>query len=274
MTSGELLTACLKSFARPDDPEASRLIHLDGESAVLPEGYRAAITDLLYALGALAEDRQTFSSPMAYYFAQSLIRAVRDSAFGPEQWVGKPDSGCAGFGARLVRLLELQRLECVPDPSPIRVVSAVSAVIKARRGNDDAYLMQWDAAASQFQPIGGKVDPEDASGQAALIREIAEELDRADLIPGDDYQIVTLAENVRTSMISNTIHVITAYDLSFYQLTHLRFSIPTDGITRWVSRTEMLAGRTDDGRRISAILIDNIRPLLDGLPYSYSAPLP
>lgn len=274
MPNGESLIACLKSFARPDDPEASRLIHATGEVATLPEGYRAALTDLLCALGVLAEDRETFSSPMAYYFAQSLIRIVRDSAFGPEQWVGKPDSGCTGLGARLVRLLELQRLECVPDPSPIRVVAAVTAVIKARRGHDDVYLMQWDSGANQFQPIGGKIDPEDASGQAALIREVGEELDREDLIPGEDYQINVLQENVRTSMISNTIHVITAYDLSFYQLTHLRFSIPTDSITRWVSRAEMLSGRTDDGRRVSGILTENIRALLDTLPYSYSAPLP
>ena len=56
------------------------------------------------------------------------------------------------------------------------VIEAVIGIIKARRGDDDVYLMQYDEKAEQFQPIGGKREAFDVSTHAALTRELCEEL--------------------------------------------------------------------------------------------------
>src|SRR5258706_13922556 len=95
-------------------------------------GYAQAIYDLLAALGVVSGSGNA-TSPMAYYFVQSLLGAVRDGAFTEQSWQGLPDEGCAGAGARIVHLLEDVRLSCASTPLPMRIVRASTAVIKARR---------------------------------------------------------------------------------------------------------------------------------------------
>src|SRR5438128_10325271 len=100
--------------------------------------------------------------------------------------------GCAGSGTRIVHLLQDSRLACSVNPTPLRTIRAVMAVIKARRGDEDVYLMQYDHKAEQFQPIGGKQEVTDASSEAALTRELCEELALANLTPGEDFRIRSL----------------------------------------------------------------------------------
>jgi 8-oxo-dGTP pyrophosphatase MutT (NUDIX family) len=185
-----------------------------------------------------------------------------------ESWRGLPDEGCAGSGARLVRLLEETRLACASTPTPLRVVRAVTAVIKAPQGTQDVYLMQYDQKARQFQPIGGKQEAFDADGVAALTRELCEELNIAALTPGQDFVVYPLTQNVQVSEVSASVHVVTRYDHSFYHLTDIRFALPIDSSTRWITADEMAAGRTTDGLAITSLFEDYLPGILPTLGYS------
>lgn len=268
MTTDILLT-CLRSIRPPAAVEEWLL----ADKAAPPAGleaygeYGRGIRDLLTGLGVLSESGEVVS-PMAYYFLQSLIASLRDGAANAEAWQGLAGQPCAGTGARLVHLLEEYRMSCSTDPSPLRKVQTVIAVIKARRGGEDVYLMQYDDKAEQFQPIGGKQEAFDADSAAALTRELCEELLIPSLRPGTDFQIRAIAEHIRFNEVSASVHVLTQYDHSFYHLTDIRFPIVTDGATRWISQVELDRGQTHDGRAITVLLNQYIPGVLPTLTYS------
>jgi 8-oxo-dGTP pyrophosphatase MutT (NUDIX family) len=211
---------------------------------------------------------------MAYYFVQSLVQLARDGALTPDSWQGLMGEGCAGSGARIVHLLEETRMTCSANPTPLRIIRAVMAVIKGRRGDEDVYLMQYDHKAEQFQPIGGKQELTDASSEAALTRELCEELSLASLSPGQDFHVRPLVEHVKFTEISASVHVVTQYDHGFYHLTDIRFPLKSDHATRWITASELADGKTRDGLSVSSLMDDTMPGLLTALPYSLSTPVP
>src|SRR5258708_39734130 len=98
--------------------------------------YDRGVRDVLAALGVL-DSKSLPSAPNAYYFVRSLISSLHDTALGAGSWQGGVQDGCAGPGARVLRVLEENRLDCCQQPTPLRTVRAVTAVIKARRGGSD-----------------------------------------------------------------------------------------------------------------------------------------
>jgi 8-oxo-dGTP pyrophosphatase MutT (NUDIX family) len=268
------LLACLGAIRRPDDVEA--WVADDGGVSAdgVPESYRRAIHDLLAAIGLIHPETGALVSPNAYYFVRSLRHAIRERAFTDGSWRGPAEDACAGLGARLLRLLEMHRAMCVAQPEPMRAVSAIQAIIKARRGDSDVYLMQYDRGAGQFQPLGGKREEGDASNEAALTRELVEELALDGLTPGRDFAIRPLAEHVRSRAVSASLNVITEYDHSFYHLTNVSFPLMTDSDTRWVTAVELARGRTEDGRTVSPLVVDVLAAVLPGLDYSVAHALP
>ncbi|MBO9309946.1 MAG: hypothetical protein J7551_09195 [Chloroflexi bacterium] len=133
--------------------------------------------------------------------------------------------------------------------------------------------MQYDALARQFQPIGGKREPSDESIAAMLIRELREELAIEDLTPERDFKLYPLLEGVRDLGISESTHVLSAYEHSFYQLLDVRFHLPENGTTRWLTECELLSGRTQDGRKVSRLSATHLAEVLPALGYSLSAAL-
>ena len=269
------LLACLQSIPAPTDVEEWLVKDHRSSSPSSPASsqdvqgdYDRAVRDLLVALGVLSAESGAPTSPMAYYFVQSLSYAILDRALTPESWRSLPDEGCAGSGARLVHLLEETRLTCATSPTPLRVVRAVTAVIKARHGDQDVYLMQYDHKARQFQPLGGKQEAFDADGVAALTRELCEELNITSLTPGQDFAVHPLTQNVQVSEVSASVHVLTRYDHSFYHLSDIRFPLPIDSTTRWLTAAEMVAGRTTDGYAVTSLFEDYLPGILPTLGYS------
>ncbi|MEP7286483.1 MAG: hypothetical protein ABI947_12015 [Chloroflexota bacterium] len=275
MTIDQLLD-CLHTVPAPDNIEEwlRSNAFLSTPHGAIEASYQQAIYDLLTALGVLSAQTGEATSPMAYYFVQSLACTIRDNTFSADSWQGVPEDDCRGAGARLVRLLEETRLTCTPEPTPLRIVRASTAVIKAQRGGQDVYLMQYDAKARQFQPLGGKQELTDASSEAALTRELCEELALDGLIAGRDFAIHPLALNVRVDEISASIQVVTRYYHSLYHLTDIRFPLHNDEITRWLTGAEMTAGRTIDGYAISSLFEDYIPGMLPSLDYSLKTSLP
>lgn len=262
------LLACLRAIQQPADTEEWLIRDQPRPTEpVVSEEYRRAVHDMLTALGVLSE-ANTVASPMAYYFVQSLLVSLRDGTLSPAMWQGLAGQECSGTGARLVRLLESHRVTCADNPTPLRVIAAVTAVIKARRADGDVYLMQYDDKAERFQPIGGKRETSDADNQAALIRELCEELSLPSLSAGQDLRIHPLREHAYSSNVSATIHVVTRYDHSFYHLTDIRFPLHTDHITRWIAASELDAGQTTDGYAITSLFDEYIPGVLPTLGYS------
>jgi 8-oxo-dGTP pyrophosphatase MutT (NUDIX family) len=239
----------------------------------VPSDYRNALCDLFEGLGILRQDRQTFSAPTARFFVQSLLRCLEEGVLTAEAWHGAPEEQCSGIGATLTRALERHRRECSPQPQPLRMIHTAVAVIKARRNGEDVYLMQYDALARQFQPIGGKRELSDESTAAALVRELREELAMEDLMPERDFRLYPLVEGVRETSISESTHVLSAYEHSFYQLLDVCFRLPEDDVTRWLTAHELLSGRTQDGRKVSRLLATHLAEVLPVLSYSLSAAL-
>ncbi len=267
--SQDALIACLLAYPRPADAEAWILADQAAQPGVeVPEAYRRAVHDMLIALGVISSQTGQFTSPVAYYFVQSLLCAFRDGALKADAWIGSLADECAGTGARLVRLLESHRLACVDSPTPLRRVQAVMAIIKARRAGTDVYLMQYDDKAGQFQPLGGKREATDASNATALTRELCEELEIERLTPGQDFNIHPLIEHIKVNTVSASLQVLTEYDHSFYHLSDVRFPIPPDSATRWITAAELAAGKTGDGRAISKLIDEHLPGILPTLAYS------
>ncbi len=266
------LLACLRAIRPPANVE--EWVQISPPAPDMPGGdYSRAIRDLLAALGVVSEKTWDITSPNAYYLVQSLVHSIEDGALTSASWQGRTGDGCAGTGARLVHLLEENRLTCVDNPTPVRIIQAVIAVIKARRGDQDVYLMQYDEKAEQFQPLGGKRELSDPSAEAALARELCEELLIDHLTPGEDFQIRPLAEHVTMAEVSASVHLVTQYDHSFYHLTDIRFPLNTDHVTRWISAAELAARRSRDGLAVSSLLDDDMPGVLPTIGYSIAGPV-
>ena len=262
------LIACLNALQPPAGVEEWLRPNHSSMQMTPSNDYQRAVWDVLVALGGIADTGEV-TSPMAYYFIQSLIYAIQEGTLSEKTWQADVMTDtCTGTGVQLVHLLESHRLTCGENPTPLRTIQAVTAVIKARRDGGDVYLMQYDEKANQFQPIGGKRELTDASAEAALTRELCEELAIPSLTPGEDFQLRPLAKHVGVREVSASIHVITQYDHSLYHLTEVRFPIQTDQWTRWLSAPELAARRTVDGYPITPLFEDFIPGVLPTLDYS------
>ena len=268
--ANNVLTSCLEAIPVPAGVE--EWLQPSASVPPLPSNseYQRGVYDTLAALGVLT-DRGELASPMAYYFIRSLGASLADNALDAAAWQGTAHEDCAGTGAQLVRLLESHRLACCDDPTPLRIVRAVTAVIKARRGSENVYLMQYDSKARQFQPIGGKQESFDVDSLAALTRELGEELNLASLQAGIDFKAHPLKENIRVDEVSASTNVITRYDHSFYHLTDIRFALAIDelaDVTRWLSEAELAAHQTTDGLAVTALFDEQLPGVLQTLAYS------
>lgn len=272
MTNYATLLACLAALPRPDDAEEWVEAAAPDVQTTVPPEYRRAILDLLTMLGALNTDGTAFNAPMGYYLTRSLIALAQDAADSQpalaQAWHGRKSNLREGFGARLVNVLETFRGEGLPNPTPLRTITAVAAIIKARRGADDVFLMQHDSAAEQYQPIGGKREIFDANDEAAMIRELCEELALESVTPGRDFTLQLVGEVRGEQKVSSSLQLLTRYSHTYFHFTEVRFPLNTDEQTRWLTLTELEAGRTADGVTISTLLSALPPGTLAKLPYS------
>jgi 8-oxo-dGTP pyrophosphatase MutT (NUDIX family) len=175
--------------------------------------------------------------------------------------------GSALRGVDIIRAIETDRAARVARPTPARVVEAAQAIFKTRRGDEDSYLMQFDAHAGRYQPIGGKREPGEDDLEVTLRRELAEELGLT-APPGEaECRLEQIGQSWAETAISATYGVLTSYTFFIYRAVDVRFEIKVDADTRWLSRSEMLARRADDGRAISPIFQQALGlEVLDELP--------
>jgi 8-oxo-dGTP pyrophosphatase MutT (NUDIX family) len=172
-------------------------------------------------------------------------------------------------GVDFLKVIEGARLRNVSAPTPARSVEAAASIIKSSRAGVESYLMQYDAHAGRYQPIGGKREPHEQSLEETLRREFAEELALPE-IPGPAVFSVKQIGTWDELTSSATYGIITRYAFTFFHVLKMNLPIPDgplgDGITRWVTRAEMDSGTAADGRSISPIYLDGLgKEVFDGL---------
>jgi 8-oxo-dGTP pyrophosphatase MutT (NUDIX family) len=204
--------------------------------------YARGVRDALRLLGLLQDDDRP-TGEITGMVVDTLRAHLQDGVTVGFDWESR--------GVDWLRIVETARLAAVPHPTPARVTCVTQAVIKRRVAGDDLYLMQYDALAGQFQPLGGKQDVEDPDSAFALRREIAEELGLVETLSTEACGLSLLVEGWTTAVLSATYGLLTHYTFDVYHVTHLEFEPPTDHKTCWLTRAAILAGRAADGRAIT-----------------------
>jgi len=227
--------------------------------------YERGVMDTLRLLGLIDnhDEGATATSAIAHFILRSLWAHLSDGIAVGIDWETAP------VGLMLLRTMETARVAIVNDPTPAREVVAAQAVIKSRQDGEDVFLMEFDAEAGQYQPIGGKQESGDGDPTETLRREMAEELGLPALPDPEACRFSPLAMAWRVTRLSATYGVLTRYTFNFYHATGITFPLPTDSNRRWISRREVLAGQADDGRPVSSLYLEAIGPEgLDRLGYS------
>jgi len=167
-------------------------------------------------------------------------------------------------GPEFLYLIERQRSAGRKDVIPLRETDVSQVIIKAHvRGlKGDAYLMQFDSVAQQFQLIGGHRRSADPDDQIVAVRELEEELPKNQFYIGGRDSMTYLSVHTMTRM-SRAYGVTTRYRFSFFQLKMSSMQLKLGPADRWVSEAEISSGTTRDG---SPIAIDAIGALDVGLP--------
>ena len=243
------------------------------------EAFGRGLAALLATWGAvdLSPQGVRAASQPAYYFLHSLAAWAESGEAIVGDWSEvegvRPDA-VVQHGSSLVFLLEQERLRRQPDAPAIRRTDVAEALV-VRPGQPPQFLVQWDARAGQYQVLGGRRkddhDWQEPIEQTA-IRELEEELHEQVSYAAGDFTLSFLASFEGNKRVSPSFGALTAYHFTFYQALNLP-PIELGADDRWVTRDEMLAGRTADGRPLRA---NHIRPLetamgkrIDQLPSSF-----
>jgi len=237
----------------------------------------AALLATWGAVEASASGVRAASQP-AYYFLHSLADWAESGDAIVDDWTeteGVRPETALSHGSSLVFALEQARLHRFPDAPAIRRTE-VAEVLVVRPGNPPQFLVQWDARAGQYQVLGGR-RKDDRDWQEPIeqtaIREMEEELGHQISYAAGDFSLSFLASFEGARRLSPSFGALTAYHFTFYQALNLP-GIELGPNDRWVTRAEMLAGRTRDGRPLRA---NHIPPLeaelgrrIDELPSSFN----
>jgi len=217
------------------------------------------------------------ASQPAYYFLHSLAAWLETPGHVIEDWSeehGARVSEGLQHGTSLVFLLEQERLRRYPDAPAIRF-TAVAETLIVRSGHPPTFLVQWDDRAGQYQIIGGR-QKEDQGWREPIeqtaIRELEEELCYQISYEAGDFRLDFLAEFQGDKRLSPSFSALTDYHFTFFHARALP-NITLCPVDRWVTRAEMLAGRTLDGKPVRG---DHIKLLeakmgksIDELPSSF-----
>jgi len=243
----QLLAAWLRAI--PQSRHAPRpLADLPG-SAAIGQG----LASLLQVWGAveLSEAGIRAVSQPAYYFLHSLAAWAETEDAIVLDWSDQQGSmAVTGLrhGTSLVYWLEQERRRRDPQAPPIRHTLAAQVLI-VQTGTPPTFLVQWDERAGAYQLIGGrqKVDRDWVEPiQETAVRELEEELGGQVHLAAGDFRLEPLATFGGVVRLSPSFGALTAYQFHFFQavdLPPLQLG-PTD---RWVTRAELLDGRTNEG---------------------------
>src|SRR3954470_10533742 len=191
---------------------------------------------------ATSEASQLFLRSLAECIASGTVvvgdwerTGIREERFGHQDMAQ---------GVQLLYVLERLRLDHGRASKPIRLTRVVKALIKAEVDGEPRYLVQYDTKTQGYQLIGGHVRTSDASEEAAIRREVAEEL-RPNVFDFGGNTRVQLLRTIRASEVSRTLGAYSEYEITYFQL-FADFSLQLQRNTIWVTASELLEGKAKD----------------------------
>ncbi len=240
------------------------------------------LAELLAAWGAVELKDETIraTSQPAYYFLHSLAAWMETSVPIVPDWSeekGVQSNAFLQHGSSLVFLLEQERLRRFPDAPAIRF-TPVAQVLIVSPEQPRRFLVQLDVRAGQYQVIGGR-QKENAGWREEIARtasrELEEELNYQFEYEAGDFSLAFLAEFTGGKRLSPSFGALTSYHFTFFQALNLP-PIQLGPNDMWVTRTELLAGRTAEGRPVRGnhiqLLEAHLGKTIDELPPSFREP--
>ena len=196
---------------------------------------RASTQTAKYALESLASYLESGQTLVADWRKRGIKR------------LGSDDGGhILESGAAFLYLLEQRRRQIIPNPPPSRYVRVAQVIIKRQNPESGMpeILMQYDERAGQYQLIGGRWRESDGKDlKATAIREVAEELPKAALVPEKDYALQPVVEDLQPDVgLSPTFGALTSYAFWIYHMTDLHKAVPLQSIDQWVPIAQILEG--------------------------------
>ena len=249
----------IMAFLRRIPQSNQDAIHLellaDGENADVLLGYAL----MLQTIGIVTIDEQyniKATSQTAKYTLESIISFTENNLTWVDDWktrgVHRDDTGALQNGATLLSELENRRIKVLEKASPSRYEEVVQVLIKRTnpQTGQAEFLMQYDANADQYQFIGGRRSPNDATLEIATIREIEEEVSN-DLVFAGDYQLrCVIPELIVEATLSPTFGALTEYHFTVYHMTNLTQDIVLQDNDRWVAVEQIISGDIHVGERV------------------------
>lgn len=251
----EWLVQFLRSIPQSNQ-DARRLAELAGaESGSKERAQLHGAALLLRTLGIVEFDPETemirASAQTAKYALESLASYVEHQLPVVGDWKTRgvlrdPEGGILQNGATLLHALELRRMALLPNASPSRVERVAMVIIKRSNPSTGApeLLFQWDRNARQFQLIGGRWRESDGPDPLHTIeREIAEELEPADMVHGQDYHLNLLIPALQLPpSLSPTFGALTTYEFWIYHMTELARPLRLQAEDQWLALADVLTG--------------------------------
>jgi 8-oxo-dGTP pyrophosphatase MutT (NUDIX family) len=135
----------------------------------------------------------------------------------------------------------------------IRSEAAVAVIHRIDDGQS-RWLGQWNVKWQRYHFVSGHRTPGETFREC-LVREIAEELD---LSEGPDYLVSTAAPiHIEFIDISQSTRTQTHYILELFRVepsSWVRSKVESNSENRWLTESEVRAGRTTDGHPVSATM--------------------
>lgn len=217
---------------------------------------------LLETLGAVTIDDNLnikAASQTAKYMLHSLASYVENNQQLIDDWktrgVYRRDAGTLQSGATLLYEMEKRRLSLFDNPTPSRIEEVAQVLIKRKNPETGQaeFLMQYDNNADQFQFIGGRRSPNDATLLDTVIREIDEEVVDS-LVYQEDYQLELVVDDLTIeATLSPTFGALTEYHFYVYHLTGLHKPLTLQDNDKWVHVSEVISGEVNhNGKTVTS----------------------
>lgn len=227
-----------------------------------------SIFELVDAQGFKFKTRSELSS----YFIRSLALYIREDGKILLNWErsgvteGPYSISDILSGPQFLYAMESRRISKNNDDAPVvRKSMIVKAIIKARVRSfrEPVFLVQFDEKTRKYQLIGGHMRRTDDNIENAMKRELEEELEKGNFIKGSNYKLRFL-DKVSKNEISLTCGAYTEYVINYFQPLFENKQIILGPNERWVTFSELLAGKTKNGIGINELAIPTINSNLPG----------
>lgn len=204
------------------------------------------------------------SSQTAKYMLESLASFVESGKTLVDDWQTRGvyrdnTSGSLQNAATFLHEMEKRRVEALDSPLPVRNEQVAQVLIKRTNPTtrQSEFLFQYDANADQYQLIGGRRKITDETLEAAIIREIEEEL-VDNLQFQQDYELTLVSEDLTPiPTLSPTFGALSEYHFWIFHMRDLNQTLNLHENDQWVPIDDVIRGRVINTNGETIVATDN-----------------